>query len=101
MSAGLTGNARTSKTTSPAPGTSAQRSPSSGWPYRSSTICFIGASPSRELPAEPVADRASHDELLVLRRQPGQLLGEHRHALFPRDGHAGDVGAPEHPIRSE
>ena len=37
MSAGLIGNASTSKTTSPAPGaptsgTSAQRRPSSGWP---------------------------------------------------------------------
>src|SRR6266545_4859326 len=51
MSAGLIGNARTSKTTSPAPGaptsaTSAQRRPSSGWPYRSSSICFIGSPPS-------------------------------------------------------
>src|SRR6266850_284129 len=46
MSAGLIGNARTSNTTSPAPGaptsgTSAQRTPSSGAPYFSSTTCFI------------------------------------------------------------
>src|SRR5437867_12060017 len=52
MSAGLIGKARTSNTTSPAlgaptSGTSAQRRPSSGWPYRSSRICFIGSPPSR------------------------------------------------------
>src|SRR5262245_61013467 len=107
MSAGLIGNARTSKTTSPAPGaptsgTSAHSTLSSGGPYRSRMICFMGRPPSRcELPAEPVADRAPHDELLVLLGQPGQLLGEHGHALLPRDRHPRDVGSPEQPLRAE
>ena len=33
--------------------------------------------------------------------QPGQFLGEHGHALPPGTGHPRDVGAPEHPIRTE
>src|SRR5262245_51400914 len=115
MSAGLIGNARTSNTTSPAPGaptsgTSAQRRPSSGLPYRSSSTCFIRSSLStrtvisssaRQLPAQPVAEGAAHDQLLVASAEPGQLLREHRHALPPRAGHTRDVSTPEHPIRSE
>src|SRR3712207_9259167 len=34
-------------------------------------------------------------------REPGQLLGEHGHALPPRARHARDVRAPEHPLRAE
>ncbi|HEX3414728.1 MAG TPA: hypothetical protein VHT00_23755, partial [Stellaceae bacterium] len=30
-----------------------------------------------------------------------QFLGEHRYALRPGTGHPRDVGAPEHPIRTE
>src|SRR5215471_5484494 len=54
-----------------------------------------------QLPANPGAKRAPHDQLFVLCGQPGQLLREHRHALLPCRGHAGDVGAPEHALRSE
>src|SRR2546428_336412 len=52
----------------------------------------------RQLPVEPRAERATHDELLVLRGQPRQLFREHRHALLPRDRHARDVRAPEHAL---
>src|SRR5262249_59967360 len=63
---------------------------------------FVGAQRSaRKLPAEPVAERAPHDQLLVLRRQPGQLFGEHRDALFPRARHPRDVRPPEHAVRAE
>src|SRR5438876_7170827 len=56
---------------------------------------------SRELPAEPVAHRTPHDELLVAVGQPGHLLGEHGHALLPRARHARDVRSPEHPLGAE
>src|SRR5262245_47949026 len=53
---------------------------------------------SGELPIDPRAHRAAHDELEVAPREPRQLLGEHRHALAPRARHAGDVGATEHAL---
>src|SRR5438093_787274 len=56
---------------------------------------------SRKLPAEPAAEGASHDQLLVPRRQPRQLFGEHGDALFPRARHPRDVGPPEHAIGAE
>src|SRR5271168_4867801 len=55
----------------------------------------------RALPTEPIADRLSHDELLVAALEPRQFLGEHRHALPIRARHAGDVGAPEAALRTE
>ena len=51
-------------------------------------------------PAEPVADRLAHDELLVGFRDPVDLL-EVGHALAPGAGHLGDVGAPEQPPGTE
>ena len=59
----------------------------------------LSAAGSRQ--SEPVADRAAHDQLEAPPREPGHLLGEHGHALPPRAWHAGDVGAPEHPLRPE
>src|SRR5947207_2536615 len=56
---------------------------------------------SRQLPAEPIADRAAHHQLEVTPLQPRHLFGEHRHALLPRARHAGDVGAPEAAFRPE
>src|SRR2546426_9045964 len=56
---------------------------------------------SRQLPVEPVAERAPHDQLFVLRREPRQLLGEHRDALLPRARHPRDVGPPEHSLRAK
>src|SRR4030095_8225954 len=56
---------------------------------------------ARELPAEPVADCAAHDQPLVLLGQPRHLFREHGHALLPRAGHARDVGSPEHPLGPE
>ena len=56
---------------------------------------------SRQVPAEPRAEGAPHDQLFVLRRQPRQFLREHRHALPPRDRHARDVGPPEHALGPE
>src|SRR5262245_51092868 len=47
------------------------------------------------IPAQPVTDRAAHDQLEVAALEPRQLLGEQRHALTPRAGHARDVRAPE------
>src|SRR2546430_5338714 len=41
------------------------------------------------------------DQLFVLRRQPRQLLGEHRDALLPRARHPRDVGPPEHSLGAE
>src|SRR5207244_5360884 len=52
-------------------------------------------------PAHPVAQGFAHDQLEIAALQPGQLLGEHRHALPPGTGHPRNVGAPEHPIRTE
>src|SRR5579884_513565 len=48
-----------------------------------------------QVPADPVAEGAAHDEIEVAAAEPGQFLGEHRHALPPAARHAGDVGAPE------
>src|SRR5262245_15159618 len=116
MSAGLIGKTSTSKTTSPAAGAptsgaSMQRTPCSGGPYRSSTARFMGRSPGSHrvtsapsfwtLPVEPVAHGTPHHQLQIAAREPWQLLREHRHALPPRAGHAGDVGAPEHPLWAE
>src|SRR5690348_16327136 len=67
------------------------------------TAAFISMALSspRRVPAEPVADRAAHDQLLIAALQPRQLLGEHRHALTVRAPHARDVGPPEHSRRAE
>src|SRR6516225_3124902 len=56
---------------------------------------------SRAFPAEPVDDRLPHHQILVAALKPWQFLGEHRHALPIRAGHAGDVGAPEAALRAE
>ena len=56
---------------------------------------------SGPLPAEPVADGISHDQLLVAPLEPGQLFREHRHALPVRARHTGDIGAPEAALRAE
>src|SRR6266850_1736793 len=53
------------------------------------------------VPAQEVTQCLSHHERLVGLRQPAQLLGKERHALAPRAGHLGDVGAPEEPPRAE
>ena len=53
------------------------------------------------VPAPPVAEGLPHDQVLIVRGQPGQFLGEHRHALTPRARHFGNVGAPEHAVRTE
>src|SRR6516165_4270524 len=55
----------------------------------------------RALPAEPIADRLSHNELLVAALEPRQFLGEHRQALPIGARHAGDVGAPEAALGAE
>src|SRR5438270_9323936 len=52
-------------------------------------------------PADPVAQGLPHDELEVTTLQPRQFLGEQSHALAPGARHSGDVGAPEHPLRTE
>src|SRR5256885_14519643 len=46
-------------------------------------------------PSQPVTDSPAHYQFEVAALQPGQLVGEQRHALTPRAGHARDVGAPE------
>src|SRR5205814_1413613 len=56
---------------------------------------------ARQFPAEPVADRATHHQFEVAALQPWHLFGEHRDALLPRAGHAGDIGAPEATLRPE
>src|SRR5208282_5975903 len=56
---------------------------------------------SRALPAEPVADRLPHHELLVATLEPRQLFGEHRHALPVGARHAGDVRTPKAALRAE
>src|SRR5262245_46256714 len=52
-------------------------------------------------PAPPGAHGLAHHQRLVTVREPGQLLGEHRHALPPGARHLRDVGAPEHARRAE
>src|SRR6266571_9230548 len=56
---------------------------------------------SRQLPVDPVAERAPHDQLFVLRRQPRYVVGEHRDTLPPRARHPRDVGPPEHSLGAE
>src|SRR5216684_2474138 len=60
-----------------------------------------GSRRRRQLPAEPVGEPASHHQLQVTTLEPRHLLGEHRHALTVRTGHAGNVGSPEHPVGAE
>src|SRR5881396_4068036 len=78
----------------------------STWPaYTVANLSIMAPPPhpvsSGQLPVEPRAEGASHDQLVVLCRQPRELLREHRHALPPRARHARDVGAPEHPLGAE
>src|SRR6266436_4717485 len=54
-----------------------------------------------ERPADPIAQRLAHYEIEIAPLQPRQFLGEQRHALPPGAVHAGDVGAPEHPLGAE
>src|SRR6516162_9825517 len=56
---------------------------------------------SWELPVEPVAESAAHDQLLIMLRQPRQLLREERYALLPGARHARDVCPPEHAFGAE
>src|SRR5581483_10808064 len=56
---------------------------------------------SRSGPPDPVPDAAAHDEFEVGSGEPGQFLGEAGDAFAPGAGHPGDVGAPEHAVRSE
>src|SRR4029450_6176625 len=56
---------------------------------------------SWELPVEPVAEGAAHDQLLIMLRQPRQLLCEERHTLLPGARHARDVRPPEHALGAE
>src|SRR5260370_27435355 len=77
---------------------------SCGFRKTAAIISMATSSPSdstRELPAEPRADGAAHDQLFVTGRQPRKLFSEHRHALAPRARHPRDVGAPEHPLGPE
>ena len=64
-----------------------------------------GAAPplsvERQLPADPVAQGPAHHQLEVAAREPGQPLGEHRHALAVAPRHPRDVGAPEEAPRPE
>src|SRR5712691_9855061 len=60
-----------------------------------------GLSECRMLPADPLADRAPHDQFLVGSLEPRQLVGEHRDALPVAARHPGDVGPPEAPRRTE
>src|SRR6516225_7574275 len=63
--------------------------------------CLMAVRSARQIPAEPVADRAAHHELEVAAFEPRHLFGEHHHALAPRARHAGNVGAPEAALRPE
>src|SRR5262245_30643945 len=56
---------------------------------------------SWELPVEPVAEGAAHNQLLIMLRQPRQLLREERHTLLPGARHARDVRPPEHALGAE
>ena len=55
----------------------------------------------RDIPPQEVADSLAHDQLLVGFGEPGEFFGEQGHAFFPRAGHAGNVGAPEHAVGAE
>jgi hypothetical protein len=48
-------------------------------------------------PADPVAQGLSHNEVELATLELRQFLGEQGHALPPRAGHPGYVGAPERP----
>src|SRR5260370_8142829 len=77
---------------------------SCGFRKTAAIISMATSSPTestRQLPAEPRADGAAHDQLFVTGRQPRKLFSEHRHALAPRARHPRDVGAPEHPLGPE
>src|SRR5437660_7475360 len=65
---------------------------------RPSPSAFGGAG---ERPSDPIAQRLAHYEIEIAPLQPRQFLGEQRHALPPGAVHAGDVGAPEHPLGAE
>jgi hypothetical protein len=56
---------------------------------------------AEKAPAHPVAQGFAHDQREIAALESRQFLGEHRYALPPRGGHPGDVGDPEHPIRTE
>jgi len=70
---------------------------------RPQAICVSLLQPhsGRTAPAHPVAQGFAHDQLEIAALEPRQFLGEHRHALPPGTRHPGDVGAPEHPLRTE
>src|SRR6185437_2836794 len=53
------------------------------------------------VPADPVAETAAHHVFEIAALQPGQFLGEEGYALTIAAGHAGDVGAPEHTLRTK
>src|SRR6266496_833346 len=55
----------------------------------------------RQLPADPVADRAAHHQFEVAAFEKRHLVFEHRDALPPRAWHAGDVGGPEGALWTE
>src|SRR2546427_12018149 len=63
--------------------------------FRSSRSLFGLMSYLLSFPSQPVTDSPAHYQFEVAALQPGQLVGEQRHALTPRAGHARDVGAPE------
>src|SRR5213593_4689330 len=69
--------------------------------------CFVALRASRndgwslQFPPQPVAQAATHDQFEVGALEPGKFFGEQRHALLPRNRHAGDVGAPEIALGSE
>src|SRR6185369_2340258 len=56
---------------------------------------------SGQLPADPLTTGATHDPILVLAREPVELLGEERHRLPPWTGQPRPVRAPEHALRTK
>ena len=72
--------------------------PEPKWPSHALALAFGGAG---QRPADPVAQRLAHYEVKVAPLQPRQFVGEEGHTLPPGAGHAGDVGAPEHPLGAE
>src|SRR5882724_532314 len=73
---------------------------SDAWKKRPNRIADRASGP-RERPAEPLADAASHHVLQILALEPRQMLGEERDALIVGAWHAGEIGAPERPLRAE
>src|SRR3990170_8800562 len=55
----------------------------------------------RQWPAQPLADGAPHDPVLVGGREPRELLGEQRDGLPPRAGQPRPVRPPEDAPRPE